>query len=60
MGKGVMPFFCIGVISMYTQTERLLLRSPSKEDKGFVKLRVVKLTKDNKITCGHQYPKDVY
>lgn len=27
---------------------------------GFVKLRVVKLTKDNKITCGHQYPKDVY
>lgn len=28
--------------------------------KGFVKLRVVKLTKDNKITCGHQYPKDVY
>ena len=33
MGKGVMPFFCIGVISMYTQTERLLLRSPSKEDK---------------------------
>ncbi len=33
MGKGVIPFFCIGVISMYTQTERLLLRSPSKEDK---------------------------
>lgn len=33
MGKGVMPFFCIGVISMYTQTERLLLRSPSKKDK---------------------------